>query len=196
MKASKIILVLLGINYIALFILSMIKAPSELRQKNGMLNTLYNSSFDTAEIIRLEDRAMVEIGDANDNVIKTNVSSVHSSSQDFFTIDYNTNTINFQSENGKSEISFKNKDILKLKQVRASDKSKITISNNDCQRLEIYLDNSQAFILDNHHIKYLKINMMYGSGVLLENCIIDTLVLHNSDSILDKKNTKIGVVIH
>ncbi len=196
MKASKIILVLLGINYIALFILSMIKAPSELRQKNGMFNTLYNSSFDTAEIIRLEDRAMVEIGDANDNVIKTNVSSVHSSSQDFFTIDYNTNTINFQSENGKSEISFKNKDILKLKQVRASDKSKITISNNDWQRLEIYLDNSQAFILDNHHIKYLKINMMYGSGVLLENCIIDTLVLHNSDSILDKKNTKIGVVIH
>ena len=196
MKASKIILVLLGINYIALFILSMIKAPSELRQKNGMLNTLYNSSFDTAEIIRLEDRAMVEIGDANDNVIKTNVSSVHSSSQDFFTIDYNTNTINFQSENGKSEISFKNKDILKLKQVRASDKSMITISNNDWQRLEIYLDNSQAFILDNHHIKYLKINMMYGSGVLLENCIIDTLVLHNSDSILDKKNTKIGVVIH
>jgi hypothetical protein len=83
MKASKIILVLLGINYIALFILSMIKAPSELRQKNGMFNTLYNSSFDTAEIIRLEDRAMVEIGDANDNVIKTNVSSVHSSSQDF-----------------------------------------------------------------------------------------------------------------
>jgi hypothetical protein len=196
MKASKIILVLLGINYIALFILSMIKAPSELRQKNGMFNTLYNSSFDTAEIIRLEDRAMVEIGDANDNVIKTNVSSVHSSSQDFFTIDYITNTINFQSENGKSEISFKNKDILKLKQVRASDKSKITISNNDWQRLEIYLDNSQAFILDNHHIKYLKINMMYGSGVLLENCIIDTLVLHNSDSILDKKNTKIGVVIH
>ena len=52
MKASKIILVLLGINYIALFILSMIKAPSELRQKNGMFNTLYNSSFDTADVYK------------------------------------------------------------------------------------------------------------------------------------------------